>query len=242
MNDLIIEAKNICVDFPTFISSDRSIKKSLMKSAISIGGKLNIENNKSIVRAINNQSFKIYDGDRVGIIGHNGSGKTTLLKVIAGVYTPTHGTIQINGDVISLIDVAMGMDSEATGLQNIYIKGLLLGLDVRRINLLKNQIIDFSELGEYINFPVRTYSSGMLLRLAFSIISVVNSNIILMDEWLSVGDESFKGKVSKKLKEMVATSSVLILASHDVKTIKENCNRCFKLENGDIFELDLEGL
>lgn len=240
MKKIIIEANNICVDFPTFASADRSLKKKLVQSAV--GGRLDVKENKSFVRAINKQSFQIFDGDRVGIIGHNGAGKTTLLKVLAGVYVPSQGHVLVDGDVITLIDVAMGMDSEATGVQNIYIKGLLLGLDIKTIKNYEDEIINFSELGEYIYFPVRTYSSGMLLRLAFSIISVMKPDIIIMDEWLSVGDRSFQEKVSVKLKEMVDSSSVLILASHSIETIRDNCNRCFKLENGELHELVLDDL
>jgi lipopolysaccharide transport system ATP-binding protein len=240
MKKIIISANNICVDFPTFASSDRSVKKAILKTAI--GGSLNVRNHKTYVRAIDNQSFEILDGDRIGIVGHNGSGKTTLLRVIAGVYKPTSGNIVVEGSIVSLIDVAMGMDSEATGLQNIYIKGLLLGLSIKEIKNHKENIIEFSELGDYIHFPVRTYSSGMLLRLAFSIISIMNPSIIIMDEWLSVGDDNFQKKVSIKLKEMVETSSVLILASHSLNVIRENCNRCFKLSGGKLVELSMDNL
>ncbi|AIR70519.1 ABC transporter ATP-binding protein [Dickeya fangzhongdai] len=233
----IIEAVNVSVEFPIYSSSQRSLKKMLFKRTV--GGGFNDSTSYVTVKALNNVSFDVHEGERVALIGHNGAGKTTLLRVLAGVYHPSSGAINIAGEVVSLIDMAMGMDSEATGYQNIYIRGILLGLKRKEIAKHIDYIIEFSELGDYINLPVRTYSSGMLLRLAFSIISILKPSVLLMDEWLTVGDTYFREKMGKKLEEMINNTSVLVLASHSKDIIKKYCNRFFLLQNGTITELAL---
>lgn len=236
----IIEAVNVNVEFPIYSSSQRSLKKIIFKRTV--GGGFNDSANHVTVKALNNVSFDIYEGERVALIGHNGAGKTTLLRVLAGVYHPSSGSINIGGEVVSLIDMAMGMDSEATGLQNIYIRGILLGLRRKEISKYIDYIVEFSELGDYIHLPVRTYSSGMLLRLAFSIISVLNPSVLLMDEWLTVGDAEFREKMGKKLEEMINNTSVLVLASHSKDIIKKYCNKFLLLQNGSVKELAITDL
>ncbi|MGM3190770.1 ABC transporter ATP-binding protein [Dickeya dadantii subsp. dieffenbachiae] len=236
----IIEAVNVSVEFPIYSSSQRSLKKMIFKRTV--GGGFTDNTSYVTVKALNNVSFDVHEGERVALIGHNGAGKTTLLRVLAGVYHPSSGAINIAGEVVSLIDMAMGMDSEATGYQNIYIRGILLGLKRKEIAKHIDYIIEFSELGDYINLPVRTYSSGMLLRLAFSIISILKPSVLLMDEWLTVGDTYFREKMGKKLEEMINNTSVLVLASHSKEIIKKYCNRFFLLQNGSITELALSDL
>lgn len=231
----IIKAEAISVEFPIYTASQRSIKKILFSHAV--GGKLQPNQNAVSVKALDRVSFEIKQGDRVALLGRNGAGKTTLLRVLAGVYHPTAGQLSIRGEVVSLIDMAMGMDSEATGYQNIYIRGLLLGLSLKEIARQVDFIIDFSELGEYISLPVRTYSSGMLLRLAFAIISILQPSVLLMDEWLTVGDSEFRDKMSLKLQQMVDQSSVMILASHSRETVKAFCNTFFVLHNGSMHKI-----
>ena len=236
----IIEAVNVSVEFPIYSSSQRSLKKMIFKRTV--GGGFTDNTSYVTVKALNNVSFDVHEGERVALIGHNGAGKTTLLRVLAGVYHPSSGAINIAGEVVSLIDMAMGMDSEATGYQNIYIRGILLGLKRKEIAKHIDYIIEFSELGDYINLPVRTYSSGMLLRLAFSIISILKPSVLLMDEWLTVGDTYFREKMGKKLEEMINNTSVLVLASHSKDIIKKYCNRFFLLQNGSITELAVSDL
>jgi len=236
----IIEAVNVSVEFPIYSSSQRSLKKMIFKRTV--GGGFTDNTSYVTVKALNNVSFDVHEGERVALIVHNGAGKTTLLRVLAGVYHPSSGAINIAGEVVSLIDMAMGMDSEATGYQNIYIRGILLGLKRKEIAKHIDYIIEFSELGDYINLPVRTYSSGMLLRLAFSIISILKPSVLLMDEWLTVGDTYFREKMGKKLEEMINNTSVLVLASHSKDIIKKYCNRFFLLQNGSITELALSDL
>ncbi|WP_074013834.1 ABC transporter ATP-binding protein [Candidatus Sodalis sp. SoCistrobi] len=231
----IIKVENISVEFPIYTASQRSLKKLLFRRAV--GGNLAKHHQALAVTALDNVSFEVHQGERVALLGGNGAGKTTLLRVLAGVYHPTAGRVSIRGEVVSLIDMAMGMENEATGYQNIYIRGLLLGLTMKQIARQVPFIIEFSELGEFISLPVRTYSSGMLLRLAFAIISVLQPSVLLMDEWLTVGDSQFRDKMSKKLQQMVDRSAVMILASHSRETIKAFCNTFFLMQNGSLRQI-----
>lgn len=221
------------VEIPIFNADRRSLKSKLMQ--IATGGKLSAEASGHVeVRALHGLDFSFSDGDSVGLIGHNGSGKSTLLRVLSGVYAPTQGQVVRQGSVSSLIDVSLGIDHEATGRENIYLRGALLGLSKKEINACLDEIIAFSELGEFIDMPVRTYSSGMHLRLAFSVSTVVQPEILLMDEWLSVGDEGFSHKAEARLAELVESTKILVIASHSRDLIVKTCNRVLWLEHGMI--------
>ena len=221
------------VAIPIFNADSRSLKSKLMH--IATGGKLSADaSGHVVVRALHGLDFSFADGDRVGLIGHNGAGKSTLLRVLSGVYAPTQGQAVRQGSVSSLIDVSLGIDHEATGRENIYLRGALLGLSKKAINTRLDEIIAFSELGEFIDMPVRTYSSGMHLRLAFSVSTVVQPEILLMDEWLSVGDEGFKHKAEARLAELVESTKILVIASHSRDLILKTCNRVLWLEHGMI--------
>ncbi|MGB3622251.1 MAG: ATP-binding cassette domain-containing protein, partial [Ketobacter sp.] len=186
-----IKAQNICIDFPVYENSNRSLKNTVF--SMTTGGKLgNDGRSHPVVRAVDNLSFEFNEGARVGLTGHNGSGKTTLLRVLAGIYAPVTGSMEIHGRVASLLDVSMGLDPDATGFENIYLRGIVQGLSPAAIKEKMEDIAEFSELGQYLNLPVRTYSSGMLMRLAFSISTSVKADILIMDEWLSVGDRNFR--------------------------------------------------
>jgi lipopolysaccharide transport system ATP-binding protein len=182
--------------------------------------------------ALKDVSFEIGRGDVVGIIGRNGAGKSTLLKVLSRITEPTKGRIEIQGRVASLLEVGTGFHPELTGRENIYLRGALQGLSRREIDRLIPSVIDFSELGDFIELPMRTYSSGMLLRLAFSVSTVLSPDILLMDEWLAVGDEAFQAKAEQRLHEVVSGSSVLVIASHSSNLIRSQCNRVLFLEHG----------
>jgi lipopolysaccharide transport system ATP-binding protein len=184
------------------------------------------------VRALQNINLEFKHGDRVGLLGHNGAGKSTLLRVLNGVYKPTSGQVIINGHAASLINVSLGIDSEATGRENIFIRAALLGLSKKQINKQLEEIIEFSELGDFIDMPVRTYSSGMHLRLAFSVSTVIRPEILIMDEWLSVGDESFKHKAESRMQKLVENTSILIIASHSKELLLKTCNRVVLLDHG----------
>ncbi|HEY9318506.1 lipopolysaccharide transport system ATP-binding protein [Achromobacter deleyi] len=223
----------VCVDFPIYNASARSLKKRLFQ--VATGGQISANaSGRVIIRALEDLTLTIKDGDRVGLLGHNGAGKSTLLRLLSGVYEPSSGRAAIKGEIGSLIDVSFGIDPEATGRENIYLRGALLGLTRANINAKLEEIIDFSELGDFIDMPVRTYSSGMHLRLAFSVSTIIRPEILLMDEWLSVGDEGFRVRAEARMNELVESTHILVIASHSRELVKETCNRAIWLEHGKI--------
>lgn len=229
----LIFAREITVEFPIYENSHRSLKKAVLN--LSTGGRIGHDaGHHSIVTALENLSFSFEDGDRVGLVGHNGSGKTTLLRVLSGVYEPVRGELKVQGKAASLLDVSLGLDPDATGFENIYLRGILDGLKPKKIRDKIDEIADFSELGDYLNLPVRTYSSGMMLRLAFAISTSVEADILIMDEWLSVGDAAFRAKAAQRLETLVGKASILVVASHDPDLIARVCNRKISLEHGRI--------
>ncbi|SIT36265.1 O-antigen export system ATP-binding protein RfbE [Paraburkholderia ribeironis] len=231
MSSSSIVARNISVEFPIYENSHRSLKKAVLN--LTTGGRIGQDAGRhAIVRAIDDLSFSFTEGERVGLIGHNGSGKTTLLRTLSGVYAPVRGELKVQGKIASLLDVSMGLDPDATGFENIYLRGILDGLKPARIRSKIDEIADFSELGDYLNLPVRTYSSGMMLRLAFAISTSVEADILIMDEWLSVGDAAFSIKAAERLEGLVGKASVLVVASHDPSLVARVCNRKILMEHG----------
>jgi lipopolysaccharide transport system ATP-binding protein len=223
----------VCVDFPIFNAETRSLKKRIIQ--VATGGQLGADDHgRVVVRALENISFCFNDGDRVGLVGHNGAGKSTLLRLLTGVYVPSSGVAKIKGSIGSLIDISLGIDPEATGRENIYIRGALLGFRRSQITSQIQEIIDFSELGDFIDMPLRTYSTGMHLRLAFAVSTLVHPQILLMDEWLSVGDEGFKQKAEERLNSLVQSTNILVIASHSRELLSKVCNRIIWLEHGGI--------
>lgn len=228
-----VDFADVSVDFPIYNASGRSLKKRLIQ--VATGGQLGADGEgRVVVRALESLTFKLKDGDRVGLLGHNGAGKSTLLRLLSGVYTPTAGAAEIKGEIGSLIDISLGTDPEATGRENIFLRGGLLGLSHAQINQQIDEIIDFSELGDFVDMPLRTYSTGMHLRLAFAVSTIVRPEILLMDEWLSVGDEGFKIKAEARMRELVKSTNILVIASHSKELILHNCNRAIWLEHGRI--------
>jgi len=228
-----IDFKNVNVEFPIYNASGRSLKKRLVQ--VATGGQLGADaQGHVVVKALEEITFCLEDGDRVGLVGHNGAGKSTLLRVLSGVYEPIAGSAKIEGTVGSLIDISLGIDPEATGRENLYVRGALLGLTKAAISEQIDGIVEFSELGDFIDMPLRTYSSGMHLRLAFSVSTIVRPDILLMDEWLSVGDESFKHKVEARMTDLVHKTKILVLASHSRELIVKTCNRALWLEHGKV--------
>lgn len=187
-----------------------------------------------VARALDGISFDFQEGDRIGLIGHNGSGKSTLLRLLAGIYEPTRGFLRVSGHVTSMLSITLGMDMDASGLENIFMRGHVMGIRQQQMKLLVDDIVEFSGLGDYIYLPMRTYSSGMVMRLAFSICTCVDADIILMDEWLSVGDADFAESSKKRLDKLVGNARIVVLASHDHGMIKDRCNKVIHLEHGRI--------
>jgi lipopolysaccharide transport system ATP-binding protein len=232
-----IHAKNLTVDFPIYGAASRSLKNAVLHSAT--GGSLAKDSaNKVVVRALNDLTFEINEGDRVGLLGHNGSGKSTLLSVLAGGYEPISGMLGMAGPVASMLSITLGMEGEATGYENILMRCTLMGLGPEEINELMPKIVEFTELGEYLSMPLRTYSSGMYMRVPFAVATAVKADIILMDEWMSVGDEAFSKKAQDRLNEMLDSAKILVLASHNRTLLESNCNRIFHLEHGSLVQVE----
>lgn len=228
-----ISLKNVCVDIPVFNSQGRSLKKAVMGFAT--GGRIGLtEAGKTLVRSLDNVSISISPKERVGLVGHNGAGKSTLLRVFGKVYEPSQGSAMIQGSVGSLIDISLGIDQEATGIENIFLRAALLGIPKNNVLSQLDDIIDFTDLGDFINLPVRTYSTGMHMRLAFAVSTMINPDILLMDEWLSVGDGEFQKKASHRLTSLIERSNILVLASHSRELILQCCTRVLWLEHGKV--------
>lgn len=239
MDSVHIRADNITVEFPIFNASHRSLKKAVLRATT--GGRVARDAGKHVVvRAVSEASFEFKPGDRVALVGHNGAGKTTLLRVLSGVYAPVFGKLDVKGKIGSLLDMSLGMDPEATGYENIFLRGVVMGLHPSEIEEKVDEIAAFSELGDYLNMPARTYSSGMALRLAFAVSTAVHPDILLMDEWLSVGDASFNKKAADRLNSLVERSSILVMASHSPQLVQKICNRKIVLEKGTLTEVPVD--
>jgi lipopolysaccharide transport system ATP-binding protein len=228
----LIVGKDIVVDFPIY--GTRSLKNTLMSGVT--GGLIKKAGKNTVVRALDSINFEFNRGDKIGLWGHNGSGKTTMLRLLSKVYVPTSGTIFIGGNVTSLLSVSLGMEMEATGLENIFLRGTVMGLSDKLIKQKIDEIVEFSELGDYIKLPYKTYSTGMQMRLAFSVSTCVTSDVLLMDEWLGVGDEQFVTKATARLNDMLKASEVLVLASHDKMLLERNCTRILHMDHGHIVD------
>ncbi len=231
MTSLTLE--NVSVEFPVYGGGSRSLKKSVIWKGS--GGRISRDaGDRVYVQALRDVSFRIDHGDRVGLIGANGAGKTTLLRVLAGVYEPTGGIVRREGHVSPLFDATLGMDMEATGYENIVLRGLFLGLSPKEIRQRTEEIVEFTELGDYLAMPVRSYSTGMMLRLAFAISTCVDPEILLMDEWIAVGDAHFLKKAERRLQRLVERSSILVVASHSDEVIRRWCNKAVLLDHGEV--------
>ena len=226
-----IELHNVSIEIPIFDAA-KSFRKSLINR---LGGEIGHTSEKKIcVRALKNISFSLVAGDRVGLIGHNGAGKTTLLRLLANIYKPSRGNYVCRGKITSLFNANLGMDIDDTGLQNIRTMGTFLGMNKREIIQKRDDIIAFSELGDFIHLPVRTYSAGMVTRLSFALATAIEPDILLMDEGIGAGDASFFDKAEKRLNNFYKKIRVLVVASHSDELIQQLCNKAILLEKGAI--------
>ncbi len=188
----------------------------------------------TVIKALCDINIALKPGDRLGIVGHNGAGKSTLLRVLAGIYQPTAGRIHCEGQRWSLTDIQVGQDDEATGYETILLRGLLMGQTRRQTEEKAEEIAEFSELGDYLHMPIRTYSSGMTLRLFFSIATSTSADILLMDEWIAAGDEAFVKKANDRLNKLIDQAHIVAIASHSRETLERLCTRAILLEAGSI--------
>lgn len=191
-------------------------------------------NTKMKIRALRDLSLSVHEGERVGILGHNGAGKSTLLKLLAGVYPPTRGHRVVEGAISSLFDISLGFEMEATGLENIRYRAYLQGETPRSIQAKEQAIADFTELGDFLQTPVRYYSAGMMVRLAFSIATAIEPEILLVDEVLSVGDLAFQQKARQRMQDMMAKARLIVLVSHDLDSLERLCTRAVWMDHGRI--------
>lgn len=228
-----IICENLVLQYPIFDIDARSFKKNLVNLAT--GGLINKDSQSKItVNALNNISFALKKGDRLGLIGHNGAGKSTLLRTLSGVYHPSQGNIEIDGKIASLINVSVGMEPHLTGYENIRMRGLLLGLSKEKIEVLRKNVEEFTELGDFLSMPIKTYSNGMAIRLAFALSTFIEADILLIDEVIGAGDASFMDKAQKRLEEIINNSNILILSTHANDIIRKFCNLGLWLEKGSI--------
>jgi ABC-2 type transport system ATP-binding protein len=227
-----ITLSDVSLEFPLYHGSSRSLKKTLL--SIAQLRSLSRDHNRIVLRALNRVSLSIAHGDRIGLIGHNGAGKTTLLRVLAGVYEPSAGHLQVDGEVSALLDVGLGLNPDATGYENIILGGLYLGLHPAEIRRLAPAIAEFTELGEFLHMPVRTYSAGMAVRIGFAVATATKPEILLMDEWLLAGDAHFLEKARQRIDAFVRQSQILLLASHSLAIIEMWCTKVVWLDKGRV--------
>lgn len=228
-----IHLNDVSVDFVLYQGGARSLKTTLLRSSTS--GVLKHDGHHRVtVKALSNFSLKLEHGDRVGLVGGNGAGKTTLLRVLAGVYEPTAGRVRVEGRVTPLFDLGLGLDVDASGYDNIRMRAAYFGLDADEVERKMGDIADFTELGDYLDLPVRTYSAGMMLRLAFAAATSIDPEILLLDEWLAVSDKKFLEKAQRRAEGFVHRSSIMVVASHVEDVLRRLCNKILWLERGTV--------
>ena len=229
----ILRLDNVSVSFPIYHGGSRSLKKAILSRG-SAGRIARDANDRITVDALRDVSLSLERGDRLALIGANGAGKTTLLRVMAGIYEPVSGSVQVGGRISPMFDIALGIDGDLSGYDNIRLRGLLLGLSSREIERLLPLIVDFTELVDYLDMPVRTYSSGMMLRLTFAVATCYEPEILLMDEWILAGDAHFMAKARERVDSFVQKASILVLASHNLEVCRRWCNKAVWMDQGSI--------
>jgi lipopolysaccharide transport system ATP-binding protein len=230
-----ITVTDVTVRFPVYGVDAKSLKKALAR--VTVGGVLGRHAGVTDVTALQDVSFHLDAGDRLGLIGHNGSGKTTLLRTLSGAYEPDQGTIDVHGRIAALLDLSLGMDPQATGYDNIRLRGRIAGLSAKEIDGRMDEIAEFTGLGPFLAMPVKTYSAGMQARLGFAAATAVEADVLLMDEWIAVGDAEFQKLAHKRLLKLVERAGILVLASHEVGLLRLYCNKVMRLDGGNASEI-----
>jgi ABC-type polysaccharide/polyol phosphate transport system ATPase subunit len=223
--------KNVTLHYPIYTGHSRSLKTAVFTR---LGGRIEAYHKTTVVKGLDRVSLELREGDRLGLIGHNGSGKTTLLRVISGIYEPQEGTVDIAGSVTSLTNITLGMDPEASGWENIIFRCVFMGMTFAQARKAAPSIAEFSELGEFLDMPIRTYSSGMFVRLAFSISVSIQPDIVVMDEMIGMGDAQFVRKAEARLESLMDDTKILAIASHNFHLLHVLCNRVVWLNRGAI--------
>lgn len=226
-----ISTRNASVDFPIFDAKSRSLKKTVMGL---VGGNIDSNTKVPIIRALQDITLDLGHGARVGLVGHNGAGKSTLLRLLSGIYEPTSGSAVVSGRVAPVFDLGVGMDPEVSGLENIIVRGLFLGMTRKQMEARVDDIADFTELGDFLRMPLRTYSTGMRVRLALGVVTSIDPEILLLDEGIGAVDAAFLEKSKKRLAELVDRSGLLVFASHSDEFLKELCDTAIWMEHGAI--------
>lgn len=227
----VVDVSNVELTYPIYSVRAQSLRNTIANLAVG-GSVLRDGHDVVFVRALAGVSFSLSEGDRLGIIGHNGAGKSTLLKVLAGVYEPDKGLVNVAGQVSSMIDISLGVDAELTGRENILNMGRMRGHTIRQIQQKVPEIIEFSDLGHFVDLPMKTYSAGMATRLVFAVATSLEPDVLLMDEWIGAGDAGFFQKALNRLHGILERSRVIVLASHNFPLIQDLCNKLIVLDGG----------
>jgi len=235
-SDTIVSLDRVTISFPVYHGGSRSLKKRVLfhGSAGRIGRDAS---DHVVIEALRDVSFSLFAGDRVALIGANGAGKTTLLRAIAGIYEPVRGEVVTRGRISPMFDINLGIDADLSGLDNINLRALLLGLAPTEIERRLPEIVEFTELGDFLEMPVRTYSAGMILRLSFAVATCFEPEILLMDEWILAGDAHFMGKAEARVHSFVERARVMVLASHNLELCSRLCTKGIWLDQGSIREV-----
>jgi ABC-2 type transport system ATP-binding protein len=226
-----IDVWNASVDFPIFDAKSRSLKKLALGK---VGGKIGSEGRVPIIEALHDINISLRHGDRVGLVGHNGAGKSTLLRLLAGIYEPTRGASRVVGKVAPVFDLGVGMDPEISGYENIMVRGLFLGMTRKQMEKRVDDIAEFTELGDYLSMPLRTYSTGMRVRLALGIVTSIDPEILILDEGIGAVDAAFMAKARDRLKDLVKRSGLLVFANHSDEFLIEFCDSAIWMDEGHV--------
>jgi ABC-type polysaccharide/polyol phosphate transport system ATPase subunit len=225
----------VSLSYPVYGGHAMSLRSHMMRMAT--GGRIESDSHATVVTALRDVSFNIKDGDAVGLVGHNGSGKSTMLRTMAGIYPPSKGSVLCQGKTTTVFEIGAGLDYELSGYDNIIHLGMMMGLSYKESLALTPDIEEFTELGDFLQLPIRTYSSGMIMRLMFAVATSMTPEVLLLDEMFSTGDAGFKEKSEVRISKIISEAKIFVFATHDLELIKKYCNRVFRLEHGNVVEL-----